>query len=127
MYICGRQRQPPEGSPRAALFDSSDAWQERTRQGIGKRNQEATRPKIERADAMLKYPVTLKRDTNGTILVGFPDFPEAHTFGDDADEAMMHAVDALETALSMYIDDRRPIPVPSAVKARGKAVIVPAL
>ena len=76
---------------------------------------------------MLKYPVTLKRDTNGTILVGFPDVPEAHTFGEDTDDAMMHAVDALESALSMYIDDRRPIPVPSPVKARGKAVIVPAL
>lgn len=36
-------------------------------------------------------------------------------------------MDALETALSMYIDDRRDIPRPSPIKSRGKAVTVPAL
>ena len=65
---------------------------------------------------MLRYPVTLKRDTNGTMRVEFPDVPEANTFGEDADEALMQAVDALESALSMYIEDRRDIPKPSPVK-----------
>lgn len=32
---------------------------------------------------MLRYPVRLKPDTNGTIRVEFPDIPEAHTFGTD--------------------------------------------
>jgi antitoxin HicB len=76
---------------------------------------------------MLQFPVTLKRDTNGTMRVEFPDVPEANTFGEDAGEALMHAVDALESALSMYVEDRRDIPKPSPVKARGKAVILPAL
>jgi len=76
---------------------------------------------------MLRYPVTLERDTNDTILVSFPDIPEAHACGDDKDEALMHAVDALESALSMYIEDRRDIPAPSAVKTRGKSVTLPAL
>jgi antitoxin HicB len=76
---------------------------------------------------MLQYPVTLKRDTNGSILVTFPDVPEAHTFGDDEPEALMRAVDALETALSLYVDDRRDIPKPSPIKARGKSVSLPAL
>jgi len=76
---------------------------------------------------MLRYPVTLKRDTNGTMRVEFPDVPEANTFGEDADEALMQAVDALESALSMYVEDRRDIPKPSPVKARGKGVILPAL
>ena len=76
---------------------------------------------------MLRYPVTLERDTNGTMRVEFPDVPEANTFGEDADEALMQAVDALESALSMYIEDRRDIPKPSPVKRRGKAVILPAL
>jgi predicted RNase H-like HicB family nuclease len=75
---------------------------------------------------MPRYPVTLRRDTNDTILVGFPDVPEAHTFGDDEDEALMQAVDALESALSLYVEDRREIPRPSAVERRGKSVIVPA-
>jgi len=76
---------------------------------------------------MLRYPVKLSRDTNDTIRVEFPDFPEAHTFGEDEGEALMHAVDALKTALSMYIDDRRDIPKPSPGKRRGKFITVPAL
>jgi antitoxin HicB len=76
---------------------------------------------------MLKYPVKLSRDTNSTILVEFPDIPEAHTFGEDQDEALMHAVDALETALSLYIDERRDIPRPSRPKRGMKTVSAPAL
>jgi antitoxin HicB len=76
---------------------------------------------------MILYPATLERDTNGTILVNFPDVPEAHTFGDDEDEALMHAADALETALGMYIEDRRDIPKPSACKRGMKPVTLPAL
>ena len=76
---------------------------------------------------MLRYPVILKRDTNGTMRVEFPDVPEAHTFGEDVDEALMQAVDALESALSLYIDARRDIPQPSPVQPRGKAVVLPAL
>ncbi len=32
---------------------------------------------------MLVYPVEFELDTNGTVLVTFPDVPEAVTFGDD--------------------------------------------
>jgi hypothetical protein len=35
----------------------------------------------------MDYPVKLQRDDNDTILVSFPDFPEAHTCGDDVEEA----------------------------------------
>jgi len=60
------------------------------------------------------------------MLVDFPDVPEAHTFGDDVPQALMHAVDALETALSKYVDDRRDLPKPSAVKRGGLSVTLPA-
>jgi antitoxin HicB len=76
---------------------------------------------------MLQYPVKLRRDSNGTILVEAPDIPEVHTFGEDEDEALMHAVDAIETALSMYIEDRRDLPRPSAGSRRMKLVTLPAL
>ncbi len=59
------------------------------------------------------YPVELESDTNGTMLVSFPDFPEAHTFGEDSDDALLRAVDALETVIQGYMADRRPIPAPS--------------
>lgn len=61
---------------------------------------------------MLDYPVTLTPD-DGTILVLFPDVPEAITFGADEAEALLYAVDALETALSFYVDARKPLPVAS--------------
>ena len=75
----------------------------------------------------MKYPVKLTRDTNDTILVTFPDVPEAITFGDDEQEALLRASDALEAALAMYVDDRRDIPEPSAVKRGMRAVSLPAL
>ncbi len=59
------------------------------------------------------YPIELVPDTNGTILVSFPDFPEAHTFGEDNEDALLRAVDALETVIQGYMADRRPIPSPS--------------
>lgn len=58
---------------------------------------------------MFDYPVTLTPD-DGTVLVTFADVPEAITFGADVDEAMLHAVDALETALSFYVEARQPLP-----------------
>jgi antitoxin HicB len=76
---------------------------------------------------MLRYPVRLAKDTNDTIRVSFPDVPEAHTFGDDEDEALMHATDALESALSLYVDDRRGLPKPSRIKRGQKSVTLPAL
>ena len=74
---------------------------------------------------MFTYPVRLEPDDNDTILVSFPDVPQAHTFGDDEEEALARAVDALESALSMLIDDRKDIPLPSAVRRRHKSVTLP--
>lgn len=62
---------------------------------------------------MFDYPVILSSD-GGKILVTFPDVPEAITFGADEAEALQQAVDALETGLSFYVEDRRPLPEPSA-------------
>ena len=72
---------------------------------------------------MFDYPVTLTPD-DGTVLVTFADVPEAITFGADVDEAMLHAVDALETALSFYVEARQPLPVPSEPK-RGQKTVHP--
>ncbi len=72
---------------------------------------------------MFDYPVTLTADS-GTVLVTFVDVPEAITFGADEDEALLHAVDALETALSFYVESRTPLPVPSRDK-RGQHSVRP--
>ncbi len=73
---------------------------------------------------MFDYPVTLTPDGD-TVLVTFADVPEALTFGADEDEALMQAVDALETALSIYVDARRPLPTASKAK-RGQRTVRPA-
>ncbi len=75
---------------------------------------------------MLRYPVKLERDTNGTILASFPDVPEAHTFGKDREQALARAADALETAFMGYMENRLAIPEPSSVK-RGSYVALQAL
>lgn len=62
---------------------------------------------------MLRYPVELKADDNGTFLVTFPDIPEAASVGEDLESALLEAEEGLETALEFYFDDKRPIPLPS--------------
>ncbi len=74
----------------------------------------------------MDYPIKLERDDNNTVLVSFPDFPEAHTFGEDVEDALNRAADALATAVDAYIKGRRDIPLPSAVAAKYR-VTVPAL
>lgn len=74
--------------------------------------------------------MVLERDDNDTILVRFPDFPEAHTFGEDRLDALNHAADALATVIDAYIKDRRPIPAASTASPRRRGsfiVSVPAL
>jgi antitoxin HicB len=76
---------------------------------------------------MLRYSVRLSKDTNHTILVDVPAIPEAHNFGEDREEALARTVDAVETALMGYIEDRANIP-PSDVKTnRGTLVTLPVL
>jgi antitoxin HicB len=61
---------------------------------------------------MFRFPVVLTPDDNDTLLVTFPDVPEAVTFGSGVADALANAADALETALAGYIQDRRDLPVP---------------
>lgn len=70
---------------------------------------------------MFDYPVTLTPD-EGTVMVTFTDVPEAITFGMDEDEALLQAVDALESALTFYIEDRKLLPTPSKPKKGQKTV-----
>jgi antitoxin HicB len=71
---------------------------------------------------MLAYPVILTPDDNETFMVTFPDIPEAVTYGDSETEALVWALDALETMLESYMDDRQRIPYPSP--ADGRPVVI---
>lgn len=67
---------------------------------------------------MFDYPAILEAQPEGGFVVTFPDVPEAITQGEDEDEALAYAIDALETGLSFYVDARKPLPVPSAADGR---------
>lgn len=71
---------------------------------------------------MLRYPVKLTPDDNGTILVTAPDLPEVSTFGEDANDALLRAADAIATALQGRITARGKIPAPSAAR-RGHHLV----
>jgi len=73
---------------------------------------------------MFDYPVILETQPEGGFVVTFPDVPEAITQGEDEDEALLYAVDALETALSFYVDARKPLPAASKPK-RGQKTVRP--
>ena len=71
----------------------------------------------------MSYPVTLKSYQGGQVGVFFADVPEAITAGTNEAEALDRAQDALTVALSSYLDDGRPLPVPSKAK-RGQPMVV---
>ena len=66
---------------------------------------------------MLTYPIRLEEDV-GTVMATSPDFPELTTFGDDRDDALMRAVDALEEAIAARIHAGQNIPPPSKGEVR---------
>ncbi|MCH7937274.1 MAG: type II toxin-antitoxin system HicB family antitoxin [Proteobacteria bacterium] len=66
---------------------------------------------------MLAYPITLIPDGD-TVMATCKDFPEVSTFGEDNDDALLHAADALEEAIDARIAGRQEIPQPSRGKVR---------
>jgi antitoxin HicB len=74
----------------------------------------------------MRYPAHLEPQEEGGYVVTFPDIPEAITQGEDVEEALMYAAEALESALDFYFDDRRRIPAPSKPKRGQHMVDLPA-
>jgi antitoxin HicB len=66
---------------------------------------------------IVSYLVELTPDDNGTLLVTCPVLPEVTTFGENEDEAIAHAREAIEEALAARIADGRDLPMP---KIRGR-------
>ncbi|KAE9526067.1 type II toxin-antitoxin system HicB family antitoxin [Testudinibacter aquarius] len=58
------------------------------------------------------YPAKFEKEGEG-YNVTFRDIPEAITCGDDFDDALFMAKDALLTAMDFYFEDRRTVPQPS--------------
>ncbi|WP_367339668.1 type II toxin-antitoxin system HicB family antitoxin [Aminivibrio sp.] len=58
------------------------------------------------------FPAVFSYDGDG-VAVSFPDLPGCNTCGDDQDEAILMAQDALKGHLSCLEDENDPIPEPS--------------
>ncbi len=67
------------------------------------------------------YPVRLTPDED-TVMVTFPDFPEAGTYGADRAEALAQAADALLGTVATRMTLREDIPRPSRLK-RGQLLV----
>lgn len=71
---------------------------------------------------MRTYPATFTPEPEGGFTVTFRDVPEAITCGADRAEALAMARDALETALSFYVERGAALPVGSPMAEGDEAV-----
>lgn len=71
------------------------------------------------------YPAIFTKEANGYSVI-FRDIPEAITCGDDWEDAMLMAKDALITALDFYFEDQRTVPPPSPAQADDVLIELPA-
>ena len=71
------------------------------------------------------YPAVVRHENDGRWLVGFPDFPTAHTDGADKNEALAEAIDCLGGSIAFAIADKMSVPKPSRLKRGQRLVPVP--
>ncbi len=68
------------------------------------------------------WPAAFVAQADGSVLVRFPDLPEALTAGDGPEDAMAEARDCLRTAIAGRILDRSEVPAPSRRRGRQRLV-----
>jgi antitoxin HicB len=74
---------------------------------------------------MIGYRVRLEEDDNETLLVTCPDLPGVVTYGEDREDALAHAVDAIEEWIASLISDglNVPRPRPAGRLKRNEAIV----
>lgn len=75
---------------------------------------------------MYQYPLELHEEPTG-VWLSCPDIPEMNASGDTLAEAFAEALDGMESALSLYVEQRRKIPAASVPAARSQVLRLPAL
>jgi len=71
------------------------------------------------------YPASFEQDEDGRTVVGFSDFPHAHTDGKDPGEAVEEAIDCLGSVIAQRMADKLDVPLPSKPKSGQRLVPVP--
>ncbi len=72
------------------------------------------------------YPAVLVLEDRGQFSVTFPDIPEAITYGNSREHALVMGLDALITSFEFYFHDDRPVPIPSPIAPGSDYVELPA-
>ncbi|WP_055137523.1 type II toxin-antitoxin system HicB family antitoxin [Pseudomonas corrugata] len=75
---------------------------------------------------MYQYPLEVHREATG-VWLSCPDVPEMNAAGDNLDEALAEALNGMESALSLYVEQRRKIPQASPVRSPSPVLHLPAL
>jgi antitoxin HicB len=76
---------------------------------------------------MYDYAIRFEEDTCPGLAVYCRDLPLLNSYGDDREHAISEAVDAIETTLSIFVDQRLAIPVASPPQAGEEAIHLPAV
>jgi predicted RNase H-like HicB family nuclease len=76
---------------------------------------------------MYDYAIRFEEDNEPGVAVFCRDLPQLNSYGDNRDHAINEALDAIETTLSIYVDERRAIPAASAPLAGEHVVHLPAV
>jgi|SRR6185312_14466595 len=73
----------------------------------------------------MRYPVTIHKEKAGGCWLSFPDVPGTYTNGASVEDALSHALDALETMFMYAFGTGETIPLPSLPKRGQKLVELP--
>ncbi|MGR2707627.1 transcriptional regulator [Pseudomonas sp. IB20] len=76
---------------------------------------------------MYDYAIRFEQDTAPGLAVFCRDLPELNSYGDDKEHAIREAMDAIETTLSIYVDQRRATPEASPAQPGEQVIHLPAV
>jgi antitoxin HicB len=76
---------------------------------------------------MYDYAIRFEEDTCPGLAVYCRDLPLLNSYGDDREHAISEAVDAIETTLSIFVDQRLAIPAASPPEAGEEVIHLPAV
>jgi antitoxin HicB len=71
-----------------------------------------------------EYAITLKTAKEGGFIVTCRDLPPLITQGDDLEDALSQAVDAMDEVFATYMQAKLELPVPSKIR-RGEYLVAP--
>ncbi|WP_317850602.1 type II toxin-antitoxin system HicB family antitoxin [Pseudomonas sp. GL-R-19] len=76
---------------------------------------------------MYDYAIRFEEDDGPGVAVFCRDLPQLNSYGDDREHAISEALDAIESTLSLYVDERRAIPEATPPEDGEHVVALPAV